>query len=89
MELVTEWEIKGHDEATRRLVLCQLAHKFGPLPADVTAQVGALPFEQLEALADALLDFTTTADLVAWLTSQPPASLRSRRESRQPCGASP
>ena len=34
-----------------------------------TAQIQALPLEQLEALADALLDFQGPADLAAWLAA--------------------
>ena len=39
-------------------------------PSEVTtAQIQALPLEQLEALADALLDFQGPADLTAWLAA--------------------
>ena len=34
-----------------------------------TAQIQSLPVDQLEALADALLDFTGPADLAAWLAA--------------------
>jgi hypothetical protein len=34
-----------------------------------TAQIQALPLEQLEALADALLDFQGPSDLAAWLAA--------------------
>ena len=34
-----------------------------------TAQFQALPLEQLESLADALLDFQCPADLSAWLAA--------------------
>ena len=34
-----------------------------------TAQIQTLPLEQLEALADALLDFQGPADLTAWLAA--------------------
>jgi hypothetical protein len=34
-----------------------------------TAQIQVLPLEQLEALADALLDFQGPADLAAWLAA--------------------
>ena len=33
------------------------------------AQIQALPLEQLEALADALLDFQGPADLATWLAA--------------------
>ena len=34
------------------------------------AQVSALPAEQLEALGEALLDFSSEHDLVAWLDAR-------------------
>ncbi len=39
----------------------------GPLSEAATAQIQALPLEQLEALAVALLDFQRPADLASWL----------------------
>ena len=33
------------------------------------ARIQALPLQQLEALAEALLDFTGPADLAAWLAA--------------------
>ncbi|MCX5946939.1 MAG: DUF4351 domain-containing protein, partial [Cyanobacteria bacterium] len=41
----------------------------GPLADATTAQIQALPLDQLQALADALLDFTGPADLAAWLAA--------------------
>jgi hypothetical protein len=49
------------------LTLRQLGRQCGPLSEATTAEIQALPLEQLEALADALLDFTGPADLAAWL----------------------
>lgn len=37
--------------------------------SSATAQIRALPLEQLEALADALLDFQGPAELSAWLAT--------------------
>jgi len=39
----------------------------GPLSDATTARIQALPLEQLETLAEALLDFSGPADLAAWL----------------------
>jgi len=44
-----------------------LNRRCGPLGETATARIKALPLEQLEALAKALLDFTGSADLAAWL----------------------
>ena len=49
--------------------LRQLSRRCGPLAEATTAQIQALPLEQLEALADALLDFQGPADLTAWLAA--------------------
>jgi Domain of unknown function (DUF4351) len=49
------------------LVLRLLARRFGILPAKIEAQVQALTLPQLEALAEALLDFANTEDLRVWL----------------------
>jgi hypothetical protein len=53
------------------LALRQLQRRFGALPpAAQQAQIQALPLAQLEALAEALLDFQGTADLAAWLRGE-------------------
>ena len=44
-----------------------LNRRCGPLSDATTARIQALPLEQLEALAEALLDFSGPADLAAWL----------------------
>jgi predicted transposase YdaD len=44
-----------------------LQRRFGPLATEQQARLQALPLAELEALADALLDFQTAADLTAWL----------------------
>ncbi len=49
--------------------LRHLTRRCGPLSEATTAQIQALPLEQLEALADALLDFQGPADLAAWLAA--------------------
>jgi predicted transposase/invertase (TIGR01784 family) len=49
------------------LILRQLTRKLGELDESIRARVSALSFEQLELLGVAFLDFTTMADLDAWL----------------------
>ena len=56
---------KALGEATVTLRL--LNRRCGPLSAETTTRIQALPMEQLESLADALLDFTGPEDLQAWL----------------------
>jgi hypothetical protein len=54
----------------RSLILKLLSRKIGILAPEIRVQVEALTFPQLEALTEALLDFTGPSDLVYWLTAQ-------------------
>jgi predicted transposase YdaD len=71
MEVLTSWTEegieRGRQEEGRSLVLRQLNRRVGTLPETIQTQVEALPLEQLEALGEALLDFTGLADLETWL----------------------
>jgi Domain of unknown function (DUF4351) len=71
MQIVTSWMERGMVEGERsgevRLVLRLLVRRVGTLPSDVEAQVQALDLPQLEALGEALLDFTQMSDLTDWL----------------------
>ena len=57
----------GRFFAISRLDCRLLNRRCGPLTGTTIAQIQALPVDQLEALADALLDFQGPADLAAWL----------------------
>jgi hypothetical protein len=46
-----------------------LRRRCGAISAEQEANIRALSLERLEALADALLDFKSAADLVAWLAA--------------------
>ncbi len=59
----------GEAQEAARVTLRLLNRRCGPLSEATTAQIQALPLEQLEALADALLDFQGPADLAAWLAA--------------------
>ena len=67
----------GFAEGEARVTLRLLSRRCGPLSADTTAQIEALPLEQLEALAAdavfsegvALLDFQGPDDLAAWFAA--------------------
>jgi predicted transposase YdaD len=58
-----EGRLEGEASVTFRL----LNRRCGPLSDATTARIKTLPLEQLEALAEALLDFSGPADLAAWL----------------------
>ena len=60
---------EGRRDEAAAMTLRQLNRRCGPLSEATTAQIQALPLEQLEALADALLDFQGPADLAAWLVA--------------------
>jgi hypothetical protein len=62
-------EIFGEGEAREaaKVTLRLLNRRFGPLSEATTARIQALPLEQLEALAEALLDFSGPDDLKSWL----------------------
>ena len=68
---VQDWLAEGRQEGEARgeakVTLRQLNRRCGPLSEANTAQIRALPLEQLEALADALLDFQGPTDLASWL----------------------
>ena len=65
-----EWIEEGRQEGEAKVALRQLDRRCGPLSDATTARIKALPLEQLEALAEALLDFSGPADLTAWLAEQ-------------------
>ncbi|MBD2625524.1 Rpn family recombination-promoting nuclease/putative transposase [Trichormus variabilis] len=64
-------EIKeeGVEEATVNLVIRQLTKRFGELSVEIRAAISALPLPVLEDLSEALLDFTSLADLQGWLAA--------------------
>ena len=68
---VQDWLAEGRQEGEAReaakMTLRLLNHRCGPLSEATTARIQALPVEKLEALADALLDFQSPADLASWL----------------------
>ena len=66
---LAEGRQEGRQEGEAAVTLRQLNRRCGPLSEPTTAQIQALPLEQLEALADALLDFQGPADLAAWLAA--------------------
>ncbi|RUR72379.1 hypothetical protein PCC6912_63570 [Chlorogloeopsis fritschii PCC 6912] len=55
------------EEGEKSLVLRQLTRRVGELPQEVRQRVESLSLEQLENLGEALLDFTSMADLETWL----------------------
>ena len=62
-------EARGKAREAAKVTLRQLSRRCGTLSDATTARIEALPLEQLEALAEALLDFTGPADLSTWLAA--------------------
>ncbi len=60
-------EARGRALGEATFTLRLLNRICGPLSEATTARIQALPLEQLEALAEVLLDFCGPADLAAWL----------------------
>lgn len=72
-EIKEEGREEGREEtreATANIIVRLLTKRFGEIPQDVRSLVAGLPLPMLEALAEALLDFTSVADLQAWLEAQ-------------------
>jgi predicted transposase/invertase (TIGR01784 family) len=73
-EGLAQGKLRGMQEGEANLIWRMLKHRIGEVPAELEAQVKNLPLPQLEALGEALLDFSTLADLLNWLRSQPQVS---------------
>lgn len=71
MQIVTSWMEEGIElglqQGVRSTVQRQLQRRFGELTPELDNAFRQLSLPQLEELADALLDFSTVADLEAWL----------------------
>ncbi|MFN6513125.1 MAG: Rpn family recombination-promoting nuclease/putative transposase [Nostoc sp. CreGUA01] len=57
-------------EATANIIIRLLTKRLGELPQEVRSLVAGLPLQLLEELGEALLDFTSVADLQAWLQAR-------------------
>lgn len=64
-------EARGRAAEAAAVTLRQLNRRCGPLSAEQEARIRALPLQQLEELADVLLDFSGPDDLLAWLGERP------------------
>jgi hypothetical protein len=66
-DLLDRGREEGKAQGEAKVTLRLLNRRCGPLSEVSTARIQALPLQQLEALAEALLDFSGPADLAAWL----------------------
>jgi predicted transposase YdaD len=60
---------EGQLEGEIRLVLHLLTRRIGERSLEVRSQIQSLPLRQLDLLGEALLDFSSSSDLDAWLSS--------------------
>ena len=67
LEKIQAAERVGEERGEARLIVRQLTRRFGSIDINVTAQIQQLSIAQLDDLGDALLDFTSLADLTEWL----------------------
>jgi predicted transposase/invertase (TIGR01784 family) len=58
---------QGREAEARSLIFRQLTKRVGELPQQLRQRLESLSLQQLENLGEALLDFTSMADLQAWL----------------------
>jgi predicted transposase YdaD len=56
-------------EGEATLIIRQLTRLLGNLPEPQTQQIRSLPQARLEALGEALLEFTSAEDLQSWLNA--------------------
>jgi hypothetical protein len=80
MEIVTGWMEKGiekgiergKDNEARTVCLRLLRKRLGLVDADTQNRIEQLTVERLEEVAEALLDFNSPSDLIAWLDAHCP-----------------
>ncbi|HEY9739852.1 MAG TPA: Rpn family recombination-promoting nuclease/putative transposase [Coleofasciculaceae cyanobacterium] len=60
---------QGIQQGQVELILRQLERRLRAISPDIQTRIRQLSFEQLENLGEAVLDFTSTVDLTAWLQS--------------------
>ncbi|MFN6530468.1 DUF4351 domain-containing protein [Nostoc sp. ChiSLP03a] len=61
---------KGRQEGRQDLILRLLNRRIGEIDASLIVKIKGLSIEQLENLGEALLDFSSVADLETWLNQQ-------------------
>jgi hypothetical protein len=70
MQIVTSWMEEGIQQGELKIIQRQLTKRIGVITPELQEELRGLSLTHLEDLAEALLDFSTEADLVAWLQQQ-------------------
>ncbi|MHC5730120.1 MAG: DUF4351 domain-containing protein, partial [Nostoc sp.] len=61
---------EGRQEGEQDLIVRLLNRRIGEIDASLIERIKGLSIEQLENLGEALLDFSSVADLETWLNQQ-------------------
>ncbi|MGH9834127.1 MAG: DUF4351 domain-containing protein [Blastocatellia bacterium] len=69
-EWIGEGEQRGEQKGMAKLALRHLHRRFGILEAELQERIRSLSTEQLENLDEALPNFTSRDDLLAWLDKE-------------------
>ncbi|BAY25793.1 hypothetical protein NIES2100_56010 [Calothrix sp. NIES-2100] len=67
MQIVTSWMEEGIQQGELKVIQRLLTRRIGEITPELQEQLRRLSSTQLEDLAEVLLDFSSEADLVAWL----------------------
>ncbi|MCY7385722.1 MAG: Rpn family recombination-promoting nuclease/putative transposase [Microcoleus sp. CAN_BIN18] len=71
-QVVVQGIVQGIVQGERAIILRLLNRRVGTLPESITNKIADLSIEQIETLAEELLDFQSIADLEVWLENLPP-----------------
>ena len=67
MQITTSWMRQGIEQGEKKLTLRLLKRKIGQISPNLETEIMSLNIEQIEALGEALLDFSNLDDLINWL----------------------
>ena len=70
LEGLKEARLEKVREVMANIISRQLTKRFGELSGEICSSISGLPLAVLEDLSEALLDFTTVADLQSWLAAR-------------------
>ncbi|MFN7660636.1 MAG: DUF4351 domain-containing protein, partial [Dolichospermum sp.] len=66
---IQEGRQEGEQDGEVKLIIRQLKRRFGIVSSNQENQIRSLSLPQLEALGEALLDFTNSTDIDTWLNT--------------------
>ncbi|MEH1936648.1 MAG: DUF4351 domain-containing protein [Nostoc sp.] len=70
MQIVTSWMRQGIQQGELKMILRLLNRRIGEVNPQLQERIQTLSTDELETLGEALLDFTTAADLEAWFEAR-------------------